>query len=105
MTRHGVPTQSNPVSNIRKGDIPEFQVVQAINHLRGMAAVTSPPPHLIKEVLPGTPVPKGKACLILVQLKDLINKDVATVDVKKEKRGFAVNGVPMNNVTIKRENK
>ena len=104
MTRHGVPTHSNPVSNIRKGDIPELQVIQAINHLRGMVQITSPPPHQMKEVLPGTPVPKGKACLILVQLKDLVNKEVATVDVKKERRGFAVNGVPMNNVTVKREN-
>ena len=70
-----------------------------------MVQITSPPPHQIKEVLPGTPVPKGKACLVLVQLKDLANKEVATIDVRKEKRGFAVNGVPMNSVSIKKEKK
>ena len=103
MTRHGVPTKSNPISNVRRGDIPDLQVVQAVNHLQGMAAVTSPPPHQIKEVLPGTPIPKGKACLLLVQLKDLVNKDIATVDVKKERKGFRVNGIPLNSVAVKRK--
>ena len=103
MTRHGVPTKTNPVSNVRRGDIPDLQVVQAVNHLRGMVAITSPPPHQIKEVLPGTPVPKGKACLVLVQLKDLLNKEIAMVDVKKERKGFAVNGIPLNSVAVKRK--
>ena len=52
MTRHGVPARMNPMSNIRGGKIPDLQVVQAINHVRGLVAVTSPPPHEIKEVLP-----------------------------------------------------
>lgn len=103
MTRHGVPTKTNSVSNVRRGDIPDLQVVQAVNHLRGMIAVTSPPPHQIKEVLPGTPVPKGKACLVLVQLKDLLNKEIAMVDVKKGKKGFSVNGIPLNSVAVKRK--
>ena len=104
MTRHGVPAQMNPMSNIRGGKIPDLQVVQAINHIRGLVAVTSPPPHEIKEVLPGIPVPKGKAGVYLVQLKDLVNKEVAIVDLKKKgKEGFAVNGVPMTSVSLKRK--
>ena len=103
MTRHGVPAQSNPLSTVRKGSIPDLTVVQAINHLRGMVAINSPPPHQLKEVLPGTPIPKGKSCICLVQLKDLANKEMVVVDVKKEKRGFAVNGVPMTSVSLKRK--
>ena len=103
MTRHGVPTNSNLVSTVRRGDIPDLQVIQAVNHLQGMASVTSPPPHHIKEVLPGTPIPKGKACLLLVQLKDLVNKEVTTVDVKKERKGFTPDGIAMNSGAFKRK--
>ena len=103
MTRHGVPTKTNTISHVRRGDIPDLQVIQAVNHLRGMVSVTSPLPHHIKEVLPGTPIPKGKACLVLVQLKDLMNKEVATFDVKKGRKGFASDGIPMNNAPVKRK--
>lgn len=105
MTRHGNPAQANPLSSVRRGSIPDLKVVQAVNHLKGTIAVNSPPPHQIKKVLPGTPVPKGKACVCLVRLNDLANKEVVIVDVKRdEKRGFAVNGIPMTSVSLKRKN-
>ena len=47
-----------PTALVRNGDIPEFHVTQAVNHINGLVSVMSPPPHHLQEVLPGTPVPK-----------------------------------------------
>ena len=47
-----------PTALVRNGDIPRFQVTQAVNHINGLVSVMSPPPHQLQEVLPGTPVPK-----------------------------------------------
>lgn len=109
-----------PTALVRNGDIPDFQVTQAVNHINGLVSVMSPPPHHLQEVLPGTPVPKviphvataadtliqGKAGFWLVKLDDLAKKEVTFVDANMVPTGMKRDGVPMNRVgvALKRKN-
>ena len=96
-----------PTGLVRNGDIPKFEVTQAINHVNGLVAILSPPPHHLEKVLPGTPVPKGKADLYLVRLDDLSKKEITLVDANRKKpTGMNRDGIPMNStgLNLKRKN-
>lgn len=96
-------TNSNPnatvtPNSISRNDIPPLEVTHTASHVTGTIAVTSPPPLQMNGNLPGTPVPKGKCHVCLVQLKDLVKKEYTVVDRNQTK------GNDRKGLALKRKN-
>ena len=70
------------VKTIRSGEIPTFTVTQAINFHNGFAAINTPPPHKLTEIVPSTPMPKGSPFVGFVRLRNMVKTELA--DEKKE---------------------
>ena len=84
MIRQGVMLPISTTS-ARHGQIPDFEVEQAMDQIGGMVTVCSPPPIQHNKFTPGTPVPKGEAHLTLTKLSELEKKEFAVVDCKGNK--------------------
>ena len=75
LTNHGTP-QDAALSAVRRGPVPEFQIVQAMNLQNGNVAVVSPPPYITSKANFTTPIPKGKYLCCIKNLDQLVKKEM-----------------------------
>lgn len=87
LSRHGFPVDV-AVNTVRSCPVPPLKVVQAVNMASGTVSVTSPPPHLLNKVIPGSPTPTGEATVCLVSLDDLAKKEVLIIDGANKQNEF-----------------